>query len=49
MIAFRDALSITHDPVNGTAFQGREKPGRFAERRIILRAPVGMIQKSALW
>ena len=26
MVAFRDALCITHNPVNGTLSQGREGP-----------------------
>ena len=39
MIAFRDALCITHNPVNGTVSQGREGPARVAGCRIILRTP----------
>jgi hypothetical protein len=49
MIAFRDALCITHNPVNGTVSQGREGPARFAGCRITLRTPVGIIRKAALW
>ena len=30
LIAFRDALFITHNPVNGTVSQGREGPARVA-------------------
>ena len=32
MIAFRDAACITHNPLNGTVFHGREGPARFAGR-----------------
>ncbi len=49
MIAFRDALCITHSPVDGTVSQGREGPARFARCRITLRTPVGIIRKAALW
>jgi hypothetical protein len=47
-IAFRDALCITHNPVNGTVSQGRERPARFAGYRITLRTPVGIIRKEVL-
>ena len=49
MIAFRDALCIAHNPVNGTVSQSREGPARFAGFRITLRTPVGIIRKAALW
>jgi hypothetical protein len=49
MIAFGDALCITHNPVNGTVSQGREGPARVAGCRISLRTPVGIIRKAALW
>ena len=49
MIAFRDALCITHNPVNGTVSQGREGPARVAGCRITLRTPVGIFRKAALW
>ena len=48
MIAFRDALCITHNPVDGTVSQGREGPARFAGGRITMRTPVGIIRKAAL-
>jgi hypothetical protein len=48
MIAFRDALCITHNPVNGTVSQGRVGPARVAGCPIILRTPVGIIRKAAL-
>jgi hypothetical protein len=47
MIGFRDALCITHNPVNCTVSQGREGPARFAGCRITLRTPVGIIRKAA--
>jgi hypothetical protein len=49
MIAFRDALCITHNPVNGTSSQGREGPARFAGCRITMPAPVGIIRNAASW
>jgi hypothetical protein len=49
MIAFRDALCITHNPVNGTVSKGREGPARFAGCRITLRTVYGIIRKAALW
>jgi hypothetical protein len=39
IIEFRDALCITHNPVNGAVSQGREGPVRFAGCRINLRTP----------
>ena len=48
MIAFRDALCITHNPVNGTVSQCRERPARFAGCRITQRTPAGIIRKAAL-
>jgi hypothetical protein len=49
MRAFRAALCMTHNPVNGTVSQGREGPARFAGGRIALRMPVGIIRKAVLW
>ena len=49
MIAFRDALCITHNPVNGTVSQGREGPARVAGCHITPRTPVGIIRKAASW
>ena len=49
MIAFRDALCITLNPVDGTVSQRREGPAQFAGGRITMRTPVGIIRKAALW
>ena len=48
MIAFRDALCITHNPMNGTVSQCREGPARFVGCRITMRTPVGIIRTAAL-
>ena len=46
MIAFRDALCITRNPVDGTVSQGREGPAS-AGGRITMRTRVGIIRKAA--